>query len=138
MDEQPTPVPPEDSPGGSGGIPEATARDTRLLERAIKSRWPIPQEDRGRIVALLIKVAANPRASHRNRIVAARALFQADAQNLEQEKREGGLPDQTHEHRHSGTVEHEHRIGIDPGAFADFLADVEDAASRGVRRNGAK
>ena len=63
-------------------------RDTRLMERALRERWPIPQELRERIVLNLIAIVANKNLSPRERTSAAKALLHADALNVEQEKME--------------------------------------------------
>jgi hypothetical protein len=61
-----------------------------MIERAIRQRWNIPPELREQIPVQLGKVITSGRASHRNKVAAARALFHADALNLEQEKHDGG------------------------------------------------
>lgn len=61
-------------------------RDTRLMERALRERWPIPQELRERIVLNLIAIVANKNLSPRERTSAAKALLHADQLNVEQEK----------------------------------------------------
>lgn len=77
-------------PGGSGGESEFTARDSRMVERAIKGRWPIPDEMREKVPEALSKVITSPGSSQRNKIAAARALLAADSLNMEQEKRDAG------------------------------------------------
>ncbi len=77
------------SEGGLGGLNSPPgARDVRLAEKAIRERWPIPEERRPQIAEGLAQVAASRKASHRNRIAAARALTAMDALNMEQEKRD--------------------------------------------------
>lgn len=94
--------------GGSGGDspPPLTARDTRMVERALRQRWPIPEGLRERLPAELAKVIESRRASHRNKIAAARALLEADKLNLEQERRDQG--GDTLNVNVSGSVRHEH------------------------------
>lgn len=65
-----------------------TVRDTRMMERALRERWPIPQELRERIVLNLIAIVANKNLSPRERTSAAKALLHADQLNVEQEKME--------------------------------------------------
>jgi hypothetical protein len=62
--------------------------DTRLLERALRERWPISSEFRERIVLHLISIVANKDLSPRERTSAAKALLHADQLNVEQEKME--------------------------------------------------
>ena len=61
-------------------------RETRLWERALKERWPIPDAMRGVIVKTLAKILIDPEASAREKTAAARALMHADSQNIEMEK----------------------------------------------------
>lgn len=61
-------------------------RDTRLLERALRERWPIPEQFRAAVVKRLLAVIAKKNAKPREIISASRALFQADSVNIEAEK----------------------------------------------------
>ena len=70
-------------PGGLGGD-SAVARDTRLVERAVHQRWDIPPALRAALPSVLARILADPQASPRNKITAARAVLHADALNLEQ------------------------------------------------------
>jgi hypothetical protein len=84
-------------PGGLGGeSAQPGARDSRMVEKAVRQRWPITPEKRAVIAEALIAIAGNKRSSVRNRTVAARVLVQMDAQNMEQEKRDRGIPDRLH------------------------------------------
>lgn len=94
MSDGPTTPDPPAIPGGKGG--ECTTSDTRLVERAVRQRWPIPEDARPAIAAALADVARSRKASHRNRIAAARALTAMDALNMEQEKRDLQIPDRLH------------------------------------------
>jgi hypothetical protein len=84
--------------GGLGGE-SGGARDTRLVERAVRKRWAIPDPLRAALPGVLGRILADPQASPRNKIAAARAVLAADALNLEQEKRDalaaGELPAET-------------------------------------------
>src|SRR4051794_8788475 len=88
--EPPPPGPPP--PGGSGGAlpPESPFRegraDTRLLEKAVKARWPIREEVRPAVMNRLSRAAIDPNVSQREATSAARAIFEADRLNLEAEK----------------------------------------------------
>jgi len=81
-------------PGGLGGKVSADrpliAKDAHILEKAIRQRWDIPPEMRGRVPEVLSGIVNNPDASERNRIAAARALIAADAQNMDQEQMDTG------------------------------------------------
>jgi hypothetical protein len=84
----------DDLRGGSGGeYLRGPTADTRLVEKAIRQRWPIPEDKRPIIAKTLSEIAANPKASHRNRAIAARILVSMDALNMEQERRDQAIPD---------------------------------------------
>lgn len=61
-------------------------RDTRMLERAMRERWPIPERFRGAVIKRLLAIIAKEDAKPREVISASRALFQADTVNIEAEK----------------------------------------------------
>ena len=61
-------------------------RDTRLIEKALRERWPIKPEFREKITYSLIAVIADKNSPARAKIAAARALMYADSLNLEAEK----------------------------------------------------
>lgn len=63
-----------------------TVRDTRLLSRALVERWPITEQHRAAIVSVLLRILADPNASNRERISAAKALMTADGNNLQQQQ----------------------------------------------------
>jgi hypothetical protein len=69
------------------------------VERAVRHRWAIPAPLRAALPGALARILADPQASPRNKIAAARAVLHADALNLEQEKRDalavGELPPET-------------------------------------------
>jgi hypothetical protein len=62
-----------------------TVRDTRLIAKALNQRWPITSETRRVIVGRLLRVMADPSASHREVTSAAKALMSAEAQNQKDE-----------------------------------------------------
>jgi hypothetical protein len=81
-------------------------RDTRMIERALRERWPIKPEFREKIMNALIAILADKNTSPREKTAAARALMHADSLNLEQEKL-----NQNDEHHHERlTMESLHRI----------------------------
>jgi hypothetical protein len=84
--------------------PETPSRaDVRLVGRAVKSRWPIPDSERKGIVDVLIATVAEGQ-SERTQVAAAQVLMNMDKLNLEQERRDQKIPDY-HEHALSGTLE---------------------------------
>jgi hypothetical protein len=66
-----------------------TARDTRMVEKALRQRWDIPDAARKKLPDVLAGIIGREDASDRNRIAAARALIEADKANL---AAEGGGP----------------------------------------------
>ena len=65
-------------------LPTGT-RDTRLLERAVRERWPIPERYKKAIINRQIKIAIDPESSGREARAAARTIIAADKINLEEE-----------------------------------------------------
>jgi hypothetical protein len=93
-----------DVAGSKGGeyaahISAGQTSDPRLVERAVRQRWAISEPLRAALPGALARILADPQASPRNKIAAARAVLHADALNLEQEKRDalaaGELPAET-------------------------------------------
>lgn len=66
-------------------ILEKGTRDTRLLERAVKNRWPIPEKFREAIIRRQIRVALDPKSTGREARAATRTIIAADKINLEEE-----------------------------------------------------
>lgn len=93
--------------GGQGG-PESLSKgpgqtsDTRLIERAIKQRWPIKPEHRAAVVTRMLLIVADKGSSNREAVSAAKALISADSQNQSDEHHAEG---ETLNLNHSGTVE---------------------------------
>jgi hypothetical protein len=69
--------------GGLGGRPGRGIRDTRLVERALRERWPIPKALRRPLIERLGKIVQDPKASTREVVAAARAILAASRLNLE-------------------------------------------------------
>ena len=89
-----TPTPPQQG-GGLGGQSELPpsiapqgARDTRLIERAIRERWPIKEEWRAGLVARQVAIAGDKKSSPREATSAFRALLEADKINVGLDERE--------------------------------------------------
>jgi len=79
--------------------PQST-RDTRLIEKAIRQRWPIPEECRAAIIQRQIDLATSDKVEPRESTSAAKAILAAEAQNIEQEKLDRGLVAEQHLHLH--------------------------------------
>lgn len=91
----------------------AQIRDDRLLQRAIKQRWPIPEQFREAVIARQVLIATGriEDASPREQTAAFNALLAAEAQN------------QADEHQDEGKrVEHRHTIELGP-VTAENLAE---------------
>jgi hypothetical protein len=105
-------MPDADGLGGKGALSfSKNTSDVRLVERALKERWPIPDSARLILGEEMGNILANPEESSRARSIAARVLLAADQLNLEQEKRDlggevvnvnlSGEVKQKHEHDHN-------------------------------------
>jgi hypothetical protein len=70
-----------------------TRSEMRLIGRAVRGRWGMSEEDRLAVTARLIATAKNPDRSDKTAISAARALHALDTLNMEQERRDEGIPD---------------------------------------------
>ena len=68
--------------GGNLG-PGRGIRDTRLVERALRERWPIPKAIRKPLIERLAEIVADTASSPREVISAARAILSASKLNLE-------------------------------------------------------
>src|SRR5262245_50931393 len=77
------PDPPPAPSGGLGGESGRGIRDTRLVERALREHWPIPEESRGPLVRRLLGIVLDREASPREVTSAARAILAASKLNLE-------------------------------------------------------
>lgn len=78
-----TPEEPDD-PGGLGGNfyqHDGSTRDTRLIARAIRERWPIAELKRKPIMDRLIALATDENTPYREAIAAAKAVIDADKAN---------------------------------------------------------
>ncbi len=76
---------PAETVGGSGGpcVRPAGRADTRLLERALRERWPIPEKYHLPIIERQIRIAIDPAASPREATSAARCIVSMESQNIE-------------------------------------------------------
>ena len=66
-------------------------RDTRLIEKAIRKRWPIPEEMKAAIIARQIAIATSEEAENREATSAAKCLVAMEAQNVADEKGTAGV-----------------------------------------------
>src|SRR3954454_24852638 len=72
-----------DPEGGLGGTNGRGIRDVRLVERALRERWPIPKALRGPLIDRLARIVQDPEASPREATSAAKAILTASRLNLE-------------------------------------------------------
>jgi len=63
------------------GHEDHSTRDTRLLYRALKNRWPIRKDYRGPIMDRMMKLALTDGIPAREVLTAVKALLEADRQN---------------------------------------------------------
>ena len=73
----------ETTEGGLGGASGRGTRDTRLVERALRERWPIPKALRGPLIERLAGIVQDPNASPREATSAAKAILTASKLNLD-------------------------------------------------------
>jgi len=71
------------SEGGLGGGTGRGIRDTRLVERALRERWPIPKALRRPLIERLSEIVRDPGSSPREATSAAKAILTASKINLE-------------------------------------------------------
>jgi hypothetical protein len=69
--------------GGSGGATAPGIRTTRLIERALRERWPIPKAIRRPLIERLNDVVQGTGSSPREIVSAAKAILTASKLNLE-------------------------------------------------------
>ena len=126
-----------DEDGGRGGKlrPEGM-RDTRLLDRAIRERWPIPEEYKRPIVERMYKIIANPRTKAREASVAARVLVAMEAQNQSDQMKviDKSVPD-----LHAHVVDHRVTVQelLTEPDYVDYLRYCEANSQPSlVRTNG--
>jgi hypothetical protein len=83
---------PEESHGGTGGEiladPRHTRADAKLIQRAIRERWPIPESLRPKMAERLGDIIDNKSTADRDVIAAIRTLVSADRLNIDQERLE--------------------------------------------------
>lgn len=108
----PNDEPPSDDlqlPGGQGGpasivYSSGQTSDTRLIERAIRERWPIPEKYRAPLIDRQIRISIDPASSPRESTSAFKAVLAAEAQNQADSHKQ--TPDvHLHAHEHSVNVE---------------------------------
>ena len=63
------------------------SRDTRLIERAIRQKWPIPDDKRKALIDRQVAVATSEEVSPRESTSAFRSILAANAQNLAADNR---------------------------------------------------
>lgn len=101
---------PEGSPLVSDGVDGV--RTTRMLERAIRQRWPITDEQRKAIMERQIDIATDGVAKRRERIAAAKTVIAADKLNMQEEKPEEPTK-HLHLHQHNETAIDYSKISVE-------------------------
>lgn len=74
-------------------------RTTRLLERAVRSRWPIPEKYKEAIIKRQVAIAVDAKSKPREASAAARTILAADKLNQADEHEANKEPEQ-HIHLH--------------------------------------
>ena len=62
-------------------------RDTRLITRAIRQRWPIPADKRAALIGRQVEIATSKTVSPRESTAAFKSVLAAEAQNIAIENR---------------------------------------------------
>ena len=62
-------------------------RDTRLITRAIRQRWPIPADKRAALIGRQVEIATSKTVSPRESTAAFKSVLAAEAQNISTENR---------------------------------------------------
>ena len=154
MDDQPNG--PEKSPGlgavptdnyGAVIDPRTTARDLKLLRRAIRNDWPIPEADRAYILSQVMGVLKTS-GDERNILTAAKVFLSADSINAKRETNDlaaeaKAAEQHNHLHIHGavGDPALEHRmeqLGLTaPSRLEQMLEDrLPDPPTNGYHANG--
>lgn len=97
-------------------------RDTRLISKALKQRWPVSETHRSILVKRLVQVIADPQSSPREVTAAAKGLLAAEAQN---QKDEHKIVDIRISARHAELDAIAADLGLE-------VAAIEDAARAGT------
>ena len=74
-------------------------RTTRMLERAVRSRWPIPEKYKEAIIKRQVAIAVDAKSKPREASAAARTILAADKLNQADEHEANKEPEQ-HIHLH--------------------------------------
>ena len=81
----------ENQGGQGGGLLAGIGHnraDARMLERAIKERWPIPEKARQALMSRMLQIGLSPDSSNREAVAAARVVLTADGQNQADEHKQ--------------------------------------------------
>ena len=81
-------------------------RDTRMMARALRERWPIEDRQRELMMRVLMQIAADASNSARERTQAIKAIISADAVNLKAQE----IQQQNEHHYDRIDLESLHRI----------------------------
>lgn len=74
-------------------------KDERMLQRAVTQRWPIPEQYKKAVIDRQVRIAIDPKATHRESTAAAKVLIAAEAQN-QSDERQPVQDTQQHVHFH--------------------------------------
>jgi hypothetical protein len=71
----------EETGGLGGNLRPVGTRDTRLLDRAVRENWPIPEEYRKPVVDRMYDIVTDSKTKAREASIAARVLVAMEQQN---------------------------------------------------------
>lgn len=90
--------------GGPDSLNPDSYRDTRLVERALRQRWPVPKEVRQALIDRQIAIATNPKSAPREATIAFKAILAAESQNQADELQDAKLKQEDRHHEEGETV----------------------------------
>jgi hypothetical protein len=100
-------------------------KETRMIARAIKQRWEVPDEIRPGLIKAMVRIVAGSDSSPREKITAFKAILSAEKQNQDDEHK---LIDVQLQYRDDEILSIAAELGVDPA----IIFDVEVTAGRRI------
>lgn len=110
-------------------------RYVRLEAQAIERRWPMTDQQRQAILGRLLKIIADPKASRREHVAAARALLSAEKQNQADEHK---VVDVRVQARNIDVHSLATDLGIDAALIEDASRAIDGVTSGDPSRTGVE
>ena len=117
--------------GDTGGQARwQSQQEDRMLQRAIKQRWPIPEKYKQAVIDRQVRIAISEESNAREATAAARVLVAAEAQNQADDRAEPIGGQHVHFHQHGGEMPQD--VVASAGLIAQRMAELKRS-----RENGA-